>query len=142
MAVAARVNNTPPPPPPSLQACTQTHTRAPTPSAAVQITTLSQHCLSAFVFSASPPLFPSHVPFPAEPQGPGLKRCRDEGQRNSERERERRAKLQHGNANECILFGGSQGGQAGFIFQAGTAPLWPLDQLQQQQGEEKGTFLL
>lgn len=41
----------------------------------------------------------------------------------------RRDKLQHGNANELILFGGSQGGQAGFIFQAGTAPLWPLDQL-------------
>lgn len=55
---------------------------------------------------------------------------------------ERRAKLQHGNANECILFGGSQGGQAGFIFQAGTAPLWPLDQLQQQRREEKRTFSL
>lgn len=86
MATAARINT---PLPLTLQTCMQTHTRSPTSSAAVQITTLSQHCLSAFVFSASPSLFPSLGPFPPEPQGPGMKRCRDEGQRDSERERAR-----------------------------------------------------
>lgn len=77
VAVAARVNN-----PTGMYADTQIPTSPhPTPSPAVQITSPSQHCLSAFVFSASLPLFPSHVQVPAEPRGPGLKRCRDEGQR-------------------------------------------------------------
>ena len=67
-----------------------------------------------------------------------MKERERESERASERESERaRSKLQHGNANESILFGGSQGGQAGFIFQAETAPLWSLDQFQLQRGKEK-----
>lgn len=120
VAAAARVNN----PPRLVRRHTHIHIRAPTPSTAVQITTLSQHCLSAFVFSASPPLFPSHVPIPAEPQGPGLKRCRDEGQRDSERERgrERETERERGGLNYSMgmqmsvfyLGGANEGKQALF----------------------------
>lgn len=109
-----------------MYADTHTHQpRAPTPSTAVQITTLSQHCLSAFVFAASPPLFPSHVRIPVELQGPGLKRCRDEGQRDSERKQKERGRLNYSMGMQicvsgcffCFFFWGG-----GFIFKAGIAP--------------------